>query len=309
MDCGYKECTLSINPDEIKQTFREVQDHICQFVQEMDGKAYREDNWGFAHGEGGGRSRLWENANLLEKGGVNFSAIIGDSLPPSAATQFKIPPGTPYLATGVSLVLHPRSPLIPTIHMNIRYFQAGDIWWFGGGVDVTPYYPEEKEVIYYHKQLQALCGEHGKDYAQLKEECDKYFYLKHRDEARGVGGLFFDHVHTDKAKDLAFVKGLGMAFPALYKSFIENHREQTFTEAQRNFQLYRRGRYVEFNLIYDRGTLFGLQSNGRTESILMSLPAVAHWVYDYKPEAGSAEARLTEFFLKPQDWINRNIIS
>ena len=303
---------MSVGQEEIKQAFREVQDGICAFVTEVDGQSYREDAWDFGEGKGkdkskgGGRSRIWENTGLLEKGGVNFSAIIGDALPASAATQFSIPPGTPYLATGVSLVLHPRNPLIPTIHMNIRYFEAGEVWWFGGGIDVTPYYPIEGEVIAYHRALRDLCQLHNRDYATDKNACDEYFFLKHRNEARGVGGLFFDHLRNDKAKDLIFVKALGHAFPSLYRPFIEAHISQAYTEKQKEFQLVRRGRYVEFNLIYDRGTLFGLQSKGRTESILMSLPPVVHWIYDYQPIPGSEEARLTDFFLKPQDWIHLN---
>lgn len=288
----------------IQKQFQDVQDHICDFLVKEDGVRYREDKWDYDKGEGGGRTRVWEDANLIEKGGVNFSAIRGASLPTAAATQFKLPDNTPYFATGVSLVIHPWSPLIPTIHMNIRYFEAGDLWWFGGGIDLTPYYPVKEEVISFHAALKAICDESGEDYETHKRACDEYFFLRHRNETRGVGGIFFDHMREDKEKHLAFCVNLGRAFPSLYMPFIEQHRDDLFDKDQREFQLYRRGRYVEFNLVYDRGTLFGLQSQGRTESILMSLPAIAHWRYDWRPEPGTPEAELTDYYLKPRDWLN-----
>ena len=286
--------------DTVTSAFRAVQDGICVFLTAKD-KPFREDAWSYASGGGGGITRVWEDGPLLEKGGVGFSAIEGTSLPPSAATQFKIAPGTPFYATGVSLVMHPRNPHVPTIHMNIRYFEAGDVWWFGGGIDLTPYYPVESGVVGFHRALRDLCRAHGRDYAALKETCDSYFHLKHRNEARGVGGLFFDHLRDDRAQDLAFTLALGNAFPDLYRPFLEA-RDEPVTERQRDFQLYRRSRYVEFNLLWDRGTLFGLQSGGRTESILMSMPPLAKWVYGFQAEPGSPEARLTEYFLKPKDW-------
>jgi coproporphyrinogen III oxidase len=292
-----------MNVETIEARFREVQDAICNFLSEEDGQRCREDRWDYDKGEGGGVTRVWEHATLLEKGGVNFSGIRGASLPPSAATAFKIPEGTPFTATGVSLVIHPWSPLIPTIHMNIRYFEAGDLWWFGGGIDLTPYYPVRAEVIEFHEALKAICDESGEDYTTHKKTCDDYFYLKHRGEMRGVGGIFFDHLNADKQRNLDFAVNLGLAFPNLYRPFIEAHRNDGYSDAQREFQLYRRGRYVEFNLVYDRGTLFGLQSGGRTESILMSLPATCTWRYDWQPQPGTPEAELTEFYLKPQDWV------
>ena len=285
----------------VSRTFRKVQDHICDFLAGEDGRPYREDPWTYAGGEGGGITRVWEDGPLLEKGGVGFSAIEGGSLPDSAATQFKLPPGTKFYATGVSLVMHPRNPHVPTIHMNIRYFEAAEMWWFGGGVDLTPYYPVEAQVEGFHRGLRDLCRSHGRDYGAYKQACDEYFFLKHRGEARGVGGLFFDHLRSGKAEELALTESLGLAFPSLYRPFLDN-RDKPFTPAQREFQLYRRARYVEFNLLWDRGTLFGLQSGGRTESILMSMPPLAKWVYGFRAEPGSEEERLTEYFLKPRDW-------
>ncbi len=293
--------------------FQSVQDSICAFLDSENGKPYREDAWTYATGQGGGRSRVYEGERvdldskaggtgfLLEKGGVNFSAIEGGSLPASAATAFSIAPGTPYFATGVSLVLHPRNPHVPTVHLNIRFFAAGNLWWFGGGMDLTPYYPERASVVAWHRGLRDLCARHDRDHAALKKACDEYFFLKHRQEARGVGGIFFDHLRGDLEKDFAFTAAVGEAFPALYAACLSG-RGKPFTTAQRDFQCMRRGRYVEFNLVFDRGTLFGLQSGGRTESILMSLPPHVSWVYDYKAEAGSPEAELTEYWLKPRDW-------
>lgn len=288
--------------EEIESRFKEVQDHICNFLVEQDGVSYREDLWSYDKGDGGGRTRVWENGNLIEKGGVNFSGIRGGSLPPSAATKFRLPEGTKFLATGVSLVIHPHNPHIPTIHMNIRYFEAGEVSWFGGGIDVTPYYPVREQVVNYHRRLKQVCDESGEDYVSHKQQCDDYFYLPHREEARGVSGTFFDHLQEDKRRHFEYCVATGMAFPELYGPFIESNREKPVTSEQRDFQLYRRGRYVEFNLVYDRGTTFGLQSKGRTESILMSLPAVAHWRYDWKPEAGTPEAALQDY-LQPQDWL------
>jgi len=288
--------------DDIQAGFRDVQDRICDFLAEEDGRRAHEDNWSYTKGSGGGRTRVWEHANLIEKGGVNFSAIRGDSMPSAAATQIQIPPDTPFLATGVSLVIHPWSPHVPTIHMNIRYFEAGEVWWFGGGIDLTPTYPVKAQVIEFHQALKAICDESGYSYAEHKKNCDEYFFLKHRNEMRGIGGTFFDHLRDDKGKAFNYCLALGRSFPNLYRPFVEGNRDTPYTEAQRDFQLYRRGRYVEFNLIYDRGTIFGLQSQGRTESILMSLPATAHWRYNWHPAPGTPEHELTEFYLKPQDW-------
>lgn len=289
--------------DDIQAAFREVQDHICDFLTAQDGESYHEDNWDYHKGSGGGRTRVWEHARLLEKGGVNFSAIRGESMPKAAATQISIPENTPYIATGVSMVLHPWNPHIPTTHMNIRYFEAGDTWWFGGGIDVTPYYPVLDQVVAYHRQLKNLCKQCGYSYDEHKKNCDEYFWLKHREETRGVGGTFFDHLQDDKQKAFDYCVALGKAFPELYGPFVAANRDKEHTEAEREFQLYRRGRYVEFNLLFDRGTVFGIQSGGRTESILMSLPATAHWRYDYQPAPGTPEHELTEKYLQPRDWL------
>src|SRR5690606_3364282 len=205
--------------DEVAQRFRAVQDHICAFLDAENGARFHEDLWTYEKGDGGGRTRVYDGGDLLEKGGVNFSALTGASLPASAATAFKIPEGTPFFATGVSLVMHPHSPLVPTIHLNIRYFEAGDVYWFGGGVDLTPYYPEESKVVDFHRALKAFCEGTNRDYAAYKKLCDDYFYLKHRQEARGVGGLFFDHLRGPREDELAFVEGLGRLFPDLYRPF------------------------------------------------------------------------------------------
>ncbi len=286
----------------IERGFKAIQNEICGFLVERDGTIWREDLWDYTSGSGGGISRIWEGAPLLEKAGVNFSSIRGASLPVAATERFNLQAGTPFAATGVSLVIHPWSPFIPTIHMNIRYFEAGDKWWFGGGIDCTPYYPVREQVIGFHKALKILCENHGRDFAADKQACDQYFHLRHRNEARGIGGIFFDHVQGDKAANLKFVTALGMAFPDLYRPFVEENVDKPFSQKEKQFQLYRRSRYVEFNLVYDRGTLFGLQSGGRTESILMSMPPLAAWKYDWHAPEGSEEALLTDDFLKPRDW-------
>lgn len=293
------------NAETIQQGFKNVQDDICEFLNEHNGRSYAEDLWEYEKGNGGGRTRVWEGqpGDLIEKGGVNFSAIRGSSLPQSAATQFQIPEGTEFLATGVSLVIHPWSPHVPTIHANIRYFEAGDVAWFGGGIDLTPCYPVKDQIIKFHTRLKEVCDTSGHDYATDKKVCDEYFYLPHRDEMRGVSGIFFDHLREDLDKHLQYALNLGYAFRDLYGPFIEANRDKAYTDEQRDFLLYRRGRYVEFNLVYDRGTIFGLQSKGRTESILMSLPATAQWRYDYHPEPGTPEHELTHFYLKAQDWV------
>lgn len=287
----------------IESSFRRIQDTIATFLANVGEAPFHEDAWSYERGSGGGITRIWEDTPVIEKGGVNFSAIAGTSLPASAASSFRIPEGTPYSATGVSLVVHPRNPYVPTIHMNVRFFEAGDVWWFGGGMDLTPYYPSRSEVISFHRALKSVCDACGEDYAAHKHLCDEYFLIKHRNEMRGVGGVFFDHLRADRARHLEFVTALGMAFPAVYGPLIEANKGRPYTDAQREFQLYRRSRYVEFNLVYDRGTLFGLQSGGRIESILMSLPAVAKWRYNWRPESGTPEAELSEVYLKPVDWV------
>jgi len=290
--------------DRCETMFQEVQDHICTFMAEADGNPYREDNWDYHKGNGGGRTRIWEESTLLEKGGVNYSSIRGESLPESAATAFKLPEGTGFSAMGVSLVIHPWNPYIPTIHANIRHFCAGDRWWFGGGIDLTPYYPVKEEIIAFHRGLKAVCDRHGEPYAEHKKTCDDYFTIQHRNQMRGVGGIFFDHMHTDSDRNFAFVRDVGMSFNDLYRPFIVNHRDDDFGEREREFQLHRRARYAEFNLVYDRGTKFGLQSKGRIESILMSMPLTAKWRYDWHPEPGTPEYELETFYLQPQDWVN-----
>lgn len=282
---------------------RGIHDRIAADLTAMDGHAPREDAWQYEKGRGGGVSRIWEGSALIERGGVNFSAIHGDALPDAAATQFAIAPGTPFFATGVSLVIHPWNPHVPTIHMNVRFFQAGARWWFGGGIDLTPYYPVFEEVVAFHRALKAVCDESGADYEVFKEHCDAYFHITHRGERRGVGGIFFDHLEEDAEAHLGLVERLGAAFGDLYRPFVEAHREDAVGDHERAFQLYRRGRYVEFNLVHDRGTKFGLQSGGRIESILMSMPATATWRYDWSPASGTREHAVQTYYLQPQDWV------
>jgi coproporphyrinogen III oxidase len=316
----------------VSQFMQQLQDEICQKLAAVDGKGqFREDSWKRPEG-GGGRSRVIREGDIFEQGGVNFSEVWGDRLPPSILKQRPEAEGHGFYATGTSMVLHPRNPYLPTVHLNYRYFEAGPVWWFGGGIDLTPYYPFTEDVIHFHKTLKTACNEHHPEYYPVfKPWCDEYFYLKHRGETRGVGGIFFDYQdgtgelyrgpHPDKAagsysktlgapkerswEDLfTFVQSCGGAFIPAYIPIIEKRRGMEWDEDQRNFQLYRRGRYVEFNLVYDRGTIFGLQTNGRTESILMSLPPLVRWEYGYTPEPNTPEAELYEVFLKPQDWVN-----
>ena len=281
--------------------FKELQDRICAGLERADdGATFREDVWERASG-GGGRSRVIENGAVFEKGGVNFSEVFGEFSPEFAK---QIPgDGLAFTATGVSLVLHPRSPLIPTVHANFRFLTHGSKAWFGGGADLTPYYPFKEDVIGFHKTWKAVCNAHPNvaNYAKMKKDCDDYFHIKHRNEARGVGGIFFDYMDaTDQT--LAFVKAAGDTFLDAYLPIVERRKALTHTPEQRSFQEVRRGRYVEFNLVYDRGTVFGLKTDGRTESILMSLPPVVRYVYDYRPAPGTPEAELTDYWLKPKDW-------
>ncbi|MBM3982103.1 MAG: oxygen-dependent coproporphyrinogen oxidase [Planctomycetes bacterium] len=281
--------------------FRDLQDRICAALARADGgAAFREDTWERAEG-GGGRTRVIENGAVFEKGGVNFSEVYGD-LTPEFAKQLP-GDGLAFSATGVSLVLHPRSPLVPTVHANFRFITHGALAWFGGGGDLTPYYPFKEDVVHFHKVWKRACDAHPAvaEHGKLKKWCDDYFHLKHRDEARGVGGIFFDNVTASDAT-FAFVRTAGDAFLDAYLPIVERRKGLPYTAEQRAFQEYRRGRYVEFNLVYDRGTTFGLKTNGRTESILMSLPPVVRYVYDYKAPSGTPEAELTEYWLKPQDW-------
>lgn len=317
----------------VKQFVQELQDSICQGLEALDGKAqFREDRWERPEG-GEGRTRVIRDGDVFEQGGVNFSEVWGETLPPSILTQRPEAAGHSFYATGTSMVLHPRNPYVPTVHLNYRYFEAGPIWWFGGGVDLTPYYPFVQDVIHFHQTLKNTCdAHHPQYYPAFKHWCDEYFYLKHRQEARGVGGLFFDYQDQSGKlycghqadgvaarysqqvgpvarnwEDLfAFVQSCGHSFLPAYLPIAEQRQEMVYGDRERDFQLYRRGRYVEFNLVYDRGTIFGLQTNGRSESILMSMPPLVRWQYAYQPEPGTPEAGLTEIFLKPQDWISWN---
>jgi coproporphyrinogen III oxidase len=281
--------------------FRDLQDRIVAALEAIDGACFREDSWQ-REGGGGGRSRVLADGAVFEKAGVNFSEVHGEM---SEEFAKQVPgEGRDFTACGVSLVLHPRSPMIPTVHANFRFLTKGERQWFGGGVDLTPYYPYREDVIHFHRVLRGACVRHAPliDYARLKKWCDEYFYLPHRDEPRGVGGLFFDHLEGDHERLFAFVRDCGDAFLDAYLPIVERRKNEPYTERERLFQEFRRGRYVEFNLIYDRGTLFGLKTAGRIESILMSLPPVVRWRYDYRPEPGTREAELYEVYLKPRDW-------
>ncbi|NEP16807.1 MAG: oxygen-dependent coproporphyrinogen oxidase [Leptolyngbya sp. SIO4C1] len=318
--------------ERVSQAFKGLQDRICQKLAAVDGSGqFQEDSWQRPDG-GGGRSRVMKQGDVFEQGGVNFSEVWGDRLPPSILMQRPEAKGHGFYATGTSMVLHPHSPYVPTVHLNYRYFEAGPVWWFGGGIDLTPYYPFEADVVQFHQTIKAACDRHHKDYyPNFKRWCDEYFYLKHRQETRGVGGIFFDYQdgrgelyrgpdpagpaaqHSQQVGELpqrsweqlfTFAIDCGDAFLPAYVPIVEKRRDTPYGERERDFQLYRRGRYVEFNLVYDRGTIFGLQTNGRTESILMSLPPLVRWEYSYQPEADSPEAKLYDIFLKPQDWVN-----
>ncbi|MGK7913696.1 MAG: oxygen-dependent coproporphyrinogen oxidase [Synechococcus sp.] len=319
--------------ERVSHFLQTLQDDICNRLAELDGEAeFREDSWVRPEG-GGGRSRVMEEGRIFEKGGVNFSEVEGTKLPPSIIKQRPEVEGHGFYATGTSLVIHPRNPYVPTVHMNYRYFEAGPVWWFGGGADLTPYYPFREDAAHFHTTLKAACDRHHADYYRaFKYWCDRYFYLPHRGETRGVGGLFFDYqdgrtgplckssapnidetiaqlsIGERSWEDIfSFVQDCGNAFLPSYVPIVERRHETEYGDAQRQFQLYRRGRYVEFNLVYDRGTIFGLQTNGRTESILMSLPPLVRWEYDYKPEPGTPEAELYDVFLKPQPWAEGSV--
>lgn len=283
--------------------FQSLQDRICSGLARADGQNFREDTWQ-RPGGGGGRSRVLVEGGVFEKAGVNFSEVFGEMSPEFAR---QVPgEGTAFSATGLSLVLHPRNPHVPTVHANFRFLTKGGRAWFGGGADLTPYYPVRQDVIAFHRVWKQVCERHAPlvDYRQMKEACDQYFFLPHRNEPRGVGGIFFDYFEGNLDQIFAFVRDAGDAFLPSYLPIVERRRDKPFTEAQRRFQLFRRGRYVEFNLLYDRGTVFGLKTGGRVESILMSLPLNARWEYDFKPEPGTPEAELYDVYLKPRDWAN-----
>lgn len=297
--------------DQFTDFIHSLQDRICAAFEEIDGQAaFREDAWQ-RPGGGGGKTRVIADGAVFEKGGVNTSVVHG-ALPEAMAQQFGVTDSN-FLAAGISLVMHPVNPFVPTVHANFRYFELYDAngglkdSWFGGGADLTPYYLEESDGIHFHQAYKNACDPFGKDlYPKYKQVCDEYFINKHRgNEARGIGGIFFDYLRPNAEVDaptrLAFSKANGEAFLESYLPIVRRHKDKAYTEAHRNWQAYRRGRYVEFNLIHDRGTLFGLKTNGRIESILMSLPPVARWEYDYHPEPDSPEAQLLEY-LKPRDW-------
>lgn len=278
---------------------RSLQDQICAALESIDGEAtFREDLWE-REGGGGGITRVLEGGAIFEKAGVNTSEVFG-AVPPALASQMK-GDGAEFYATGVSLVLHPKNPHVPTVHANYRFLARGERSWFGGGADLTPYYPREEDVRHFHRTLKEACDLHGSEhYPRFKRWCDEYFSLPHRGEMRGVGGIFFDELTGDE-ESFAFLRSTGDAFLPAYLPIVERRKDEAWNEAEREWQLHRRGRYVEFNLIYDRGTTFGLRSNGRIESILMSLPPFARWGYDVKPEPGSAEERAQAFY-QPGDW-------
>jgi coproporphyrinogen III oxidase len=289
-----------LNVEEVYGYFSSLQERIVDVLQALDGGAFGRDAWTRSEG-GGGVSRVIENGALLERGGVNLSRVRGATLPAAATAARPALAGKPWEAMGVSLVLHPRNPYCPTVHLNVRFFAAGDVWWFGGGMDLTPYYGFEDDARHFHAICKQAAGEHS---PRFKTWCDDYFFLKHRNEPRGVGGIFFDDF-SDRGFDFSFAlaRAVGDAFLPAYLPILQKRKDLAYGERQRSFQAYRRGRYVEFNLVYDRGTLFGLQSGGRTESILMSMPPRAEWRYDWAPAPGSAEDELYEKFLKPREWI------
>lgn len=301
-----------MGPDKtaVKEYLLSLQDSICHALAEEDGGAdFLEDSWDRVEG-GGGRSRVLIDGNVIEKGGVNFSHVFGTQMPASATANRPELAGRSFEAMGVSLVIHPNNPYVPTSHANVRFFIAekeGEepVWWFGGGYDLTPYYGNKDDCRDWHATAKKACDSFGDDlYARLKLWCDDYFYLKHRDEPRGIGGLFFDDFNKlGFEQSFAFMRSVGDSYVDAYRPIMAKRKNILFGDRERQFQLYRRGRYVEFNLVFDRGTLFGLQTGGRTESILMSLPPLVRWDYDWQPEPNSAEAELYDVYLKPQDWI------
>jgi coproporphyrinogen III oxidase len=297
-----------IDLDAVRGWLVGLQESIVARLQSIDGASFRRDEWTRPEG-GGGISRLIEDGNVFERGGVNFSDVRGDRLPPSATASRPELSGRAWQAMGVSLVLHPRNPYAPTSHMNVRLFAASrrdaePVWWFGGGMDLTPYYGFEEDAVHFHRTCRDALSPFGAElHAKYKRWCDDYFYLRHRREPRGVGGIFFDDLSEGGFdRCFALARGVGERFLDAYVPILERRKDLPFGERERDFQCYRRGRYVEFNLVWDRGTLFGLQSNGRTEAILMSLPPRVTWRYDWKPEPGSPEERLYTDFLVPRDW-------
>ena len=298
-----------VDLDQVKQYLLNLQQSICTALEQEDGeKTFVADEWQREQG-GGGRSCVLSEGAVFEQAGINFSHVFGDGLPASATAHRPELAGRSFQAMGVSLVIHPRNPYVPTSHANVRFFvaeKAGEdpVWWFGGGFDLTPYYAQEEDVVHWHRTAQQACEPFGDDvYARYKKWCDEYFFLKHRNEPRGVGGLFFDDLNEwGFEKSFAFMQSVGDHYISAYQPIVQRRKDMAYGERERDFQLYRRGRYVEFNLVYDRGTLFGLQSGGRTESILMSMPPLVKWRYDWKPEPGTAEAELYEKYLVTREW-------
>ena len=296
--------------DNVRTYLLQLQDRICAGIVKVDGKeGFQEDTWERDEG-GGGCSRVLAEGGVFEQAGINFSHVFGETLPASATAQRPELAGRRFQALGVSLVMHPRNPYVPSTHLNVRFFIAEQdrkepVWWFGGGFDLTPYYGFEEDARHWHKTARDICIEFGDDvYPRFKQWCDKYFYLKHRHEPRGIGGLFFDDLNEwGFEKCFKFTRSVGDHFLSAYLPIVNRRKDTSFGDRERGFQRYRRGRYVEFNLVYDRGTLFGLQSGGRTESILMSLPPQVNWRYNWQPQPGSPEAELYEVFLKPRDWL------
>jgi coproporphyrinogen III oxidase len=299
-----------LSVDQVKNYLINLQDKLCEALQQEDGAAqFKQDEWQRPEG-GGGRSRVITDGAVFEKGGVNFSHVHGQGLPPSATQARPELAGRSFQAMGVSLVMHPHNPFVPTSHANVRLFvaeKAGEqpVWWFGGGYDLTPYYGFEEDCQHWHQTAQAACEPFGEDYyRRYKQWCDEYFFLPHRNEPRGIGGLFYDDLNEGGFEHcFGFMQSVGNSYLPAYLPIVQRRKRQAYDEQQRQFQLYRRGRYVEFNLVQDRGTIFGLQSKGRTESILMSLPPLVRWEYDWQPQPGSKEAELTEKFLINKQWI------
>ena len=295
---------------EVKAFLMDLQDRICNELAAADGGAeFVEDSWDRPEG-GGGRSRVITNGAVFEKGGVNFSHVHGNQMPASATAHRPELQGRNFEAMGVSLVMHPKNPKVPTSHANVRFFIAekeGEepVWWFGGGFDLTPYYGNEEDCVFWHQVAKDACDPFGEDvYPRYKKWCDDYFFLKHRGEPRGIGGLFFDDLNElGFDQSFALMQSIGNAYTQAYFPIVERRRDESYGEAERDFQLHRRGRYVEFNLVFDRGTLFGLQTGGRTESILMSLPPEVRWDYNWAPEPGTEESRLTDYYLQSRDWL------
>jgi coproporphyrinogen III oxidase len=297
------------NPEAVKAYLLALQERIVSALEALDGKPFLRDAWDRPEG-GGGISRLIEEGNVIERGGVNFSHVMGAKLPPSASAHRPDLGGKPWEAMGVSLVVHPRNPHAPTVHMNVRFFttttaDGEPAWWFGGGMDLTPYYGNREDVKHFHQQCADALAPFGDGlHARFKKWCDEYFYLKHRQEARGVGGIFFDDFNEGGFEpSFGMMQSVGDAFLKAYLPLLERRKDTPYGERERDFQAYRRGRYVEFNLVFDRGTLFGLQSGGRTEAILMSMPPIVKWRYRWEPEAGTPEAALYTDFLPHRDWL------